>query len=625
MDREQLDGWCERGILGLILAILISAPLATGAVRPQDFLVIEWMTFGVLLLWTCRFWLNPKHRLLWPPVCWLVLLFVLYALGRYLSAEIEFVARQEVLRIFVYAVIFFAVLNNLHRLEFTQVIAMSVLALGMALSLYALYQFLADSDRVWHFVRPEIYRKRGSGTFISPNNLAGFLEILFPLGVTCTLIGRFGPLQKVLLGYASLAIFAGITVTISRGSWIASGITLLILFFWLMRQRDYRWQAILLLMVLIGSASAILVTAKLSPNRLEKLTLSGHLNDIRPLIWDPALEIWRDHFWWGAGPAHFDYYFRQYRPASDHMQLRPDRAHNDYLNTLADWGLVGAVLVAVTWLAFYWGVFRSWKFVQRAQDDFSAKRSNKSSFVMGSALGLLAILLHSAVDYNMHVPANALLVVTMMALVCGHFRFATERYWVSLGWPLRLVTTAVLALTLGGLGIQAWRKTQECIALNQADRTTDFSTEQLSALQRAFTAEPKNFETAYKIGECLRLRGWEGGEGSQSRLAEAMQWFKQAMELNPYDPYSFTRHGMCLHWLGKHEEAAFYLKRAYELDHNNYYIVAHVGWHYAQLKDWVSAKKWLERSLLLQGNKNTIATSYLEIVNRKLAEATSAQ
>ena len=76
---------------------------------------------------------------------------------------------------------------------------------------------------------------------------------------------------------------------------------------------------------------------------------------------------------------------------------------------------------------------------------------------------------------------------------------------------------------------------------------------------------------------------------------------------------------------GQHAEAAFYLKRAYELDHNNYYIVAHVGWHYAQLKEWVSAKVWFERSLRLQGNKNPIAASYLEIVNRQLAETASTR
>ena len=54
MNRETLDRWCERGILGLVLAILVLGPLATGAVRPVEFLVIQGLTLGVLLLWVAR-------------------------------------------------------------------------------------------------------------------------------------------------------------------------------------------------------------------------------------------------------------------------------------------------------------------------------------------------------------------------------------------------------------------------------------------------------------------------------------------------------------------------------------------------------------------------------------------
>jgi len=144
---------------------------------------------------------------------------------------------------------------------------------------------------------------------------------------------------------------------------------------------------------------------------------------MRYKLWPAAIQVWQDNFWFGAGPAHFEYQFQQHRPKDPELQVRADQAHNDYLNTLADWGLVGALLVAGAWGAFYWGVFRSWKFVQRAPNDFAAKRSNKSSVVLGGSLGLLAMLLHSFVDFNMHIPSNAILAVTLMALVSGYFRF----------------------------------------------------------------------------------------------------------------------------------------------------------------------------------------------------------
>src|SRR6266511_3202248 len=89
----------ERGVLGLVLAILIFSPLATGAVRPQDFLVVQWLTLFTLVIWGLRFCVNPKHRLLWPPVCWPVLLFMCYAVARYLTADLEYVARQETIKV----------------------------------------------------------------------------------------------------------------------------------------------------------------------------------------------------------------------------------------------------------------------------------------------------------------------------------------------------------------------------------------------------------------------------------------------------------------------------------------------------------------------------------------------
>src|SRR5437016_6328931 len=139
--RERLDHWCEKGILVLVLAILVFGPLATGAVRPLEFLIIQGLTMVAALLWLLRFWLNPGYRLLWPPVCWAVLTFVTYAIVRYQQADLEYVARQELIRILVYALLFFIVLNNLARQESTQLITFALIFLGMAISIYAIYQF----------------------------------------------------------------------------------------------------------------------------------------------------------------------------------------------------------------------------------------------------------------------------------------------------------------------------------------------------------------------------------------------------------------------------------------------------------------------------------------------------
>ena len=105
MDREKIDGWCEKGILGLVLAILIFAPLALGAHGMWQFLVVQGLTLGVMTLWGGRIWIAPSPKLLWPPICWAVLAFMIYAVIRYLQADIEYVAR-DVFEREVYALAF---------------------------------------------------------------------------------------------------------------------------------------------------------------------------------------------------------------------------------------------------------------------------------------------------------------------------------------------------------------------------------------------------------------------------------------------------------------------------------------------------------------------------------------
>ena len=151
MEHEQLDRWCERGILGLVLAMLVYSPLAFGGV-PQAgfdyFVVVQWLAVAIGAVWMVRFYVNSKHRLLWPPVSWAVLAFVGYAVGRYFTADVEFLARQELMKILVYAVVYFAVVNNLYRQEATQVIGVALILIGMVISLYAIYQFITASDFV---------------------------------------------------------------------------------------------------------------------------------------------------------------------------------------------------------------------------------------------------------------------------------------------------------------------------------------------------------------------------------------------------------------------------------------------------------------------------------------------
>jgi O-antigen ligase len=631
VNHEVLDRWCERGIVALVLAILVFGPLAYGAVDTVPFLIVQGLTGAILVLWVARLWLSPRPQFLWPPICWAVLAFTLYAIGRYFTADIEYVGRQELIRVLVYAFLFFAILNNLHRQELVQITVLTLVFLAMAISGYAIYQYLANSDRVWSAIKP--YPHRGSGTYICPNHLGGFLEMLVPLGLAFALASRLGHVGKILLGYASLVVLAGIAVTVSRGAWISTILALLLFFAILSFHRTHRLAAFLALFLIIGGAAFLIPKSHFFHQRARQLVNreSGQIDDdARFSIWSSAYHMWRENPWWGVGPDHFDRRFRVFRTPD--IQMQPERVHNDFLNTLADWGAVGAALVTSAFVLLGLAVVKIWPAVRITQRDIGEKkRSNKFAFVLGASIGLIAILLHSFVDFNMHIPANAIVVATLMALLSSHLRFATDQYWIT-GRPwLKCIVSIFLVAGCVYLGQQDWRLGSEYVWLNHAEQASPYSPEQVALLIRAFEIEPKNPDTAYKIGEACLFQSKEGGMRYQGQdlqgltyqdlATRAMQWFERSGRLDPWNAYSFAGYGWCLDWLEKQTESARYFDKANQLDPNGYYMLAMIGKHYFEIGNAAAAKPWFERSIRLQWEDNPISRSYLQLANQQLMEA----
>jgi O-antigen ligase len=618
MNREVASEWCERGIAGLVLAMLVFAALATGAVRTLEFLIVQGLAVGVLLLWLVRLWLAGRPRLFWPPISWAVLGFTVYAVGRYATADIERVARQEFLRVLVYAGVFFAVLNNLQRPETLKRSVRVLVFLAMGISAYAVYQYLTKDNRVWHFINP--YESRGSGTFINPNHLAGFLELLIPVGLAHIVMGRNRkPVLTILMGYALLVMGAGLAVSFSRGGWIATALALVVLFGVLVFQRRFRWPAVAALTILLLLGGWFFSQNLMSKYRLARVFSGGELNtESRTELLRPALEMWRENVWFGVGPAHYDYRFRQYRPAV--VQGRPDRVHNDYVNTLADWGVVGTVLVLAAWGLAGAGVVRTWRGLAGG-DNGSVAGSDRLAFVLGASCALLAILVHSLTDYNMHIPANALLVVVWLAWLSSQLRYTSNRAWITSPFLVRGVTSLTL---LAGLGYLLWQGqvgAREYRWLERARGADRNSPEYLEALQEAFRVDPMNFDTAYDLGEAHRLRSWRGEVDYQAEAELALEWFGRSLRLNPHDPYAALRYGMCLDWLGRSGEAEAYYNRADALDPRGAYTAAHLGWHFVHVRNLPAAQAWFERSKRLQWNDNEMSDRYLDLVRGQLLEA----
>jgi tetratricopeptide (TPR) repeat protein len=227
-------------------------------------------------------------------------------------------------------------------------------------------------------------------------------------------------------------------------------------------------------------------------------------------------------------------------------------------------------------------------------------------------------------DFNLHIPANALVGVTLLALLTAQSRFATAGHWYSAGRPVRLALSGTLAAVVLALFVDGWRRGGETYWLARADNESIFSPAKAGLLEKAFACEPENFQTAYDIGESMRMRSFQGGDDFATLAQQAIAWYAKDIRLDPLDGYAFMRTGMCLDWLGQSGEAVKYYQQAEPLDPNGYFMVANIGWHFVQIGDFAMAREYFMRSMGLS-NVSPFARNYLKICEDKLIEEASGR
>ena len=599
MNNKSLDNILEKGILLLILIALIFSALATGAVRTLEFAIVQVLVALTGVLWIVRLWLAPKNkRLLFPPIVWVMCIFIGYALYHYLNADVEYTARREVLRLFVYTMMFIVILNNLYKSDYTQIIIYALVLTGALIAMYGIIQVIISSDYVWHFIRPAQYLGRGSGTFINPNHFAGWLGMLLPACIAYVLIGRLNLTIRILLGYAAIMILCGIAISMSRGGWISTSLMLLVFISIIGWQKKFRLKIFIAVCVFLSAIFLFFIKSDFAQSRISKANTPGSLEHVqsRSELWIAASNVWKEEKLLGVGPGHFDHRFSKHRPPS--LQSQPVRVHNDYLNILVDWGIIG-LFISIGWMiALAYLIKKIWKYSQRTASDFSPKTSNRAAFVLGSTIGLGSLTLHSFVDFNLHIPSNAMLASTFAALLTSFIRFATERYWIPIKITLRLSLSIVVCGIAGIMIQQSIIQLLELQALNASQRTKTFP-EQIAKLELAMKSEPNNYETAASIGEIYRIKASSLELTTNNpELDKARKWLLRAIELNPYDAYSHARLGMVLNRLDQKNEAERMFKISEELDPNGYMTISYIAWHKMNiggLTNLTTAKRYFER------------------------------
>jgi O-antigen ligase len=127
----------------------------------------------------------------------------------------------------------------------------------------------------------------------------------------------------------------------------------------------------------------------------------------RMIIWKGTLGMIKDNLLIGIGPGTFATIFPQYQLAGSSARFY--QVHNDYLHFLVELGVLFLPLLGWLLLSLFNTGRRKLQSTSRQVWGIS----------LGAMTGIVAILIHSFVDFNLHIPANAILFTVLAALVVG--------------------------------------------------------------------------------------------------------------------------------------------------------------------------------------------------------------
>jgi len=130
--------------------------------------------------------------------------------------------------------------------------------------------------------------------------------------------------------------------------------------------------------------------------------------DTRLALWRETLPLISEYRFFGCGLGGFESVFLKYQEAASNFRV--EFAHNDYLQYFVELGMLGFSILASIVAGLFIQTFRE---AARSRDE------SRRLLLIACAAGFSAMLLHSLVDFNMYIPANAMALVWIAGLGAG--------------------------------------------------------------------------------------------------------------------------------------------------------------------------------------------------------------
>lgn len=392
-----------------ICGLLAFAVLSFGAVEQWSQAVLETGAGLLLVLWAIQQYRNRAQQLSIPteipPLCAFALVVVFQVVFHVTASP--YYARIELQLLVTYLVVVFLTEQVYTRRSHWRGFIWFLMTLGFAVCVFGILQHLTFNGKLYWF-REMRFGGLPFGPYVNRNHFAGFAEIVIPVALVPLVLGKVRRERLFLVALFALVPIVSLLLSASRGGIISFAVEMVILFAMLLIRRIRSRHVIAGGMVVLCAIMVVSwigvqqVLARFSGIQTLEVT-AGKRAAMRADTWrlflaQPVL---------GTGLGTFEMVFPPYDSLYDGKIV--NHAHNDYLEALAEAGIVGGLCCA-----WFLGIV----YVNALRGMADLGESFGSVLNLSGLVACSGILVHSLVDFNLHIPANAMLFFVSAHMAC---------------------------------------------------------------------------------------------------------------------------------------------------------------------------------------------------------------
>lgn len=396
-----------------ICALLCFAVAALGGVEEWARAILEIGVGLVFLIWAVRFYFNENDQLVLSPLLPPLALFFLIALRQWFfrTTASLYSTRMELLLLLATLIFLFLCVQVFRTLQDWRSFVWFGMGLGFVVSVFGILQHLTFNGKLYWF-REMRFGGIPFGPYANRNHFAGFAELIFPLALVPLVLGRVRRERLAVVGLFAVMPIAALFLSASRGGIVSFCVQLALITFLLLRRRGLSKHLL--------AGAAVLLAALLIVTWLGVGQILQRFSTLRPMevtagkraaMAKGSWHIFLDHPLAGTGLGTLQIVYPPYETLYDGKIV--NHSHNDYLEALAETGLLGGGCCA-------------WFLVVLFSKSVSRFRQNKFSFAGALQLsGIVAcsgLLVHGLVDFNFHIPANLWLFLVMAHLATAEIQ-----------------------------------------------------------------------------------------------------------------------------------------------------------------------------------------------------------